>query len=151
MDYPFRRPALPERLAVLKRLRAAGKTVILTDGDVVFQPRKVDHAGLAKVADGDVLIYIHKEEALGDVERRFQPSTTFLWTDKLRILTAAKKIWGSARDDCIAAPGSVCARRESDWCLAAADLTIERIGDLLDYDLGRLQTAALTSSLKVTR
>jgi len=69
--------------------------VILTDGDVVFQPRKVDHAGLAKVADGDVLIYIHKEEALGDVERRFPAKHYVLVDDKLRILTAAKKIWGA--------------------------------------------------------
>jgi hypothetical protein len=67
--------------------------VILTDGDVVFQPRKVEHAGLAKVADGDVLIYIHKEEALDDVERRFPAEHYVLVDDKLRILDAAKKIW----------------------------------------------------------
>ena len=71
MDYPFADRLYPDALAVLKRLRSVGKTVILTDGDVVFQPRKVEHAGLAKVADGDVLIYIHKEEALDNVERRF--------------------------------------------------------------------------------
>ncbi len=95
MDYPFADRVYPNALAVLKRLRGAGTTVILTDGDVVFQPRKVEHAGLAKVVDGDVLIYIHKEEALDDVERRFPAEHYVLVDDKLRILTAIKKIWGA--------------------------------------------------------
>ena len=93
MDYPFADRLYPNALAVLKRLRGAGKTVILTDGDVVFQPRKVEHAGLGNVADGDVLVYIHKEEALDDVERRFPAKHYVLVDDKLRILDAAKKIW----------------------------------------------------------
>src|SRR6266446_7736373 len=93
MDYPFADRLYPEALEVLKRLRRVAPTVILSDGDVVFQPRKVEHAGLAKVVDGHVLIYIHKEEALDDVERRFPAEHYVLVDDKLRILNAAKKIW----------------------------------------------------------
>ena len=94
MDYPFAERLYPDALAVLKRLRSLAPTAILTDGDVVFQPRKVEHAGLAKVADGNVLIYIHKEEALEDVERRFPAEHYVLIDDKLRILDAVKQVWG---------------------------------------------------------
>jgi len=92
MDYPFADRLYPHALAVLERLRSVGTTVLLTDGDVVFQPRKVEHAGLGKVANGDVLVYIHKEEALEDVERRFPAAHYVLVDDKLRILDAIKKI-----------------------------------------------------------
>jgi FMN phosphatase YigB (HAD superfamily) len=143
MDYPFADRLYPNALAVLKRLRGAGKTVILTDGDVVFQPRKVDHAGLAKVADGDVLIYIHKEEALDDVERRFPAEHYVLVDDKLRILTAAKKVWGARVTTVLPRQGQYALDAKVISDLPPADLTIERIGDLLDYDLARLRTTAL--------
>ena len=94
MDYPFADRVYPDALEVLERLRSLATTVILTDGDVVFQPRKVEHAGLAKVANGNVLIYIHKEEALEDVERRFPAEHYVLVDDKLRILDAIKQVWG---------------------------------------------------------
>src|SRR3990167_781498 len=80
MDYPFADRLYPDALAVLKRLRGVGPAGMLTDGDVGFQPRKVEHAGLARVADGDVLVYIHKEEALDDVERRF-PAEHYVLVD----------------------------------------------------------------------
>ena len=143
MDYPFANRLYPNALAVLKRLRGAGKTVILTDGDVVCQPRKVDHAGLAKVADGNVLIYIHKEEALDDVERRFPAEHYVLVDDKLRILTAAKKVWGTRVTTVLPRQGQYALDAKVISALPPADLTIERIGDLLDYDLARLGTAAL--------
>src|SRR5258708_34360379 len=143
MDYPFAARGHPNGVAVLKRLRGAGKAVILTDGDVVFQPRKVGHAGLAKVADGDVLIYIHKEEALGDVERRFPAEHYVLVDDKLRILTAAKKIWRERVTTILPRQGQYALDAKVISTLPRPDLTIERIADLLDYDLARLRTAAL--------
>ena len=143
MDYPFADRLYPNALAVLQHLRGTGKTVILTDGDVVFQPRKVDHAGLAKVADGDVLIYIHKEEALDDVERRFPAEHYVLVDDKLRILTAAKKIWGARVTTVLPRQGQYAHDAKVLSALRPPDVTIERIGDLLDYDLARLRTAAL--------
>src|SRR6516162_3494288 len=153
MDYPFADRLYPDALAVLKRLRGAGKTVILSDGDVVFQPRKVEHAGIAKTVDGDVLIYIHKEEALDDVERRFPAEHYVLVDDKLRILDAVKQVWGARVTTVFPRQGHYAHDAKLISALPPADVTIERIGDLLDYDLARLSTAprTLASSLKVMR
>ena len=85
---------IPVRSRCWSGSRGLGPTVILSDGDVVFQPRKVEHAGMADAVDGRVLIYIHKEEALDDVERRYPAEHYVLVDDKLRILTAVKQIWG---------------------------------------------------------
>jgi len=151
MDYPFAGRLYPDALRVLQRLRGLGPTVILSDGDVVFQPRKVEHAGLAKVADGDVLIYIHKEEALDDVERRFPAEHYVLVDDKLRILNAVKRVWGERVTTVFPRQGQYAHDAKVISALPAADVTIEHIGDLLDYDLARLSMAprALASSLKV--
>jgi FMN phosphatase YigB (HAD superfamily) len=143
MDYPFAERLYPDALAVLKRLRSLAPTAILTDGDVVFQPRKVEHAGLAKVADGNVLIYIHKEEALEDVERRFPAEHYVLIDDKLRILDAVKKIWGERVTTVLPRQGQYAHDAKVMRALPPPDVTIERIGDLLDYNLTRLRTAAL--------
>jgi FMN phosphatase YigB (HAD superfamily) len=143
MDYPFAERVYPKALDVLKRLRSKGKTVILTDGDVVFQPRKVDHAGLGKVADGDVLVYIHKEEALADVEQRFPAEHYVLIDDKPRILHAVKQIWRERVTTVLPRQGQYAHDAKVLSALPPPDVTIERIGDLLDYDLARLRTAAL--------
>lgn len=143
MDYPFAERLYPNALEVLKRLRSVAPTAILTDGDVVFQPRKVEHAGLAKVADGNVLIYIHKEEALEDVERRFPAEHYVLVDDKLRILDAVKKIWGERVTTVLPRQGQYAHDAKVISALPPADVTIEHIGDLLQYDLARLRTAAL--------
>ncbi|MFO1162276.1 MAG: hypothetical protein U1E60_25780 [Reyranellaceae bacterium] len=143
MDYPFAERLYPHALAVLKRLRSVGKTVILTDGDVVFQPRKVEHAGLGNVADGDVLVYIHKEEALDDVERRFPAEHYILVDDKLRILDTAKKIWRERVTTVLPRQGQYAHDAKVLAALPPPDVIIERIGDLLDYDLARLRSAGL--------
>ncbi len=146
MDYPFAERVYPNALEVLKHLRTLAPTVILSDGDVVFQPRKVEHAGLAKVADGNVLIYIHKEEALQDVERRFPAEHYILVDDKLRILDAVKQVWGKRVTTVLPRQGQYAHDAKVLSALPPADITIERIGDLLDYDLARLSTAALHSA-----
>ena len=143
MDYPFSERVYPNALEVLKRLRSLAPTVILSDGDVVFQPRKVEHAGLAKIADGNVLIYIHKEEALEDVERRFPAEHYVLVDDKLRILDAVKQVWGERVTTVLPRQGQYAHDAKVLSALPPADITIERIGDLLDYNLTRLRTAAL--------
>jgi FMN phosphatase YigB (HAD superfamily) len=153
MDYPFADRLYPGALRVLQRLRSLGPTVILSDGDVVFQPRKVERAGLARVADGDVLIYIHKEEALDDVERRFPADHYILVDDKLRIMDAVKQVWGERVTTVFPRQGQYAHDAKVMAALPPADVTIERIGDLLDHDLSRLGTLprTLASSLKVTR
>ena len=138
MDYPFAERLYPDALRVLQRLRSVGPTVILSDGDVVFQPRKVEHAGLARVVDGDVLIYIHKEEALDDVERRFPAEHYVLVDDKLRILDAVKQVWGARVTTVFPRQGQYAHDAKVISTLPPADVTIERIGDLLDHDLAQL-------------
>ena len=110
IDYPFADRLFPSVMDVLKRLREFGPTVILSDGDVVFQPRKVERAGLAEAVDRRVLIYIHKEQALDDVERRFPAEHYVLVDDKLRILQAIKRSWGDRVTTVFRAAGQLCAR-----------------------------------------
>ena len=153
MDYQFADRLYPDALRVLQRLRSLGPTVILSDGDVVFQPRKVEHAGIARVADGDVLIYIHKEEALDDVERRFPAEHYVLVDDKLRILDAVKQVWGERVTTVFPRQGQYAHDAKVISALPPADVTIERIGDLLDLDLARIGATlnTLVSSQKVRR
>ena len=96
VDYPFANRLFPGALDVIEQLRGWGPTVILSDGDVVFQPRKVERSGLFEAVEGHVLIYIHKEQELDDVEQRYPARHYVLVDDKLRILTAVKKVWGTA-------------------------------------------------------
>src|SRR5213592_3863691 len=94
IDYPFANRLYPESLDVLEYLRGLGTVVILSDGDVVFQPRKVERSGLWSAVDGNVLIYVHKERELDDVESRFPAERYIVVDDKLRILAAVKSVWG---------------------------------------------------------
>jgi FMN phosphatase YigB (HAD superfamily) len=142
LDYAFADRLFPAALEVLKRLRSLGPTVILSDGDVVFQPRKVERAGLSDAVDGRVLIYIHKEEALDDVERRYPAAHYVLVDDKLRILEAVKRFWGGRVTTVFPRQGIYAHDPQVVSAFAPADVTIERIGDLLDFDLPRLRTAS---------
>ena len=153
MDYPFADRLYPAALDVLKRLHRFGPTIILSDGDVVFQPRKIEHAGLSDAVDGRVLVYIHKEEVLDDVERRYPAEHYVLVDDKLRILAAAKKFWEERVTTVFPRQGIYAHDPELIRAFPPADVTIERIGDLLDCNLPWLRTASRfpTSSPKVTR
>jgi FMN phosphatase YigB (HAD superfamily) len=153
IDYPFPDRLYPGALAVLKRLRSFAPTVLLSDGDVVFQPRKVERAGLSDAVDGRVLIYIHKEEALDDVERRYPAEHYVLVDDKLRILDAVKQFWGERVTTVFPRQGAYAHDPKVVSAFPQADVTIERIKDLLECDLPRLRTTSqpFASSLKVTR
>lgn len=134
VDYPFAECLYPDALAVLRRLAGWGTTVLLTDGDAVFQPRKVERSGLHAAVAGRVLIYVHKEEQLDDVIRQYPARHFVLIDDKLRILSAVKRAWGERVTTVFPRQGS-CAN--DPVVLAAyppADLTVARIGDLLDLD-----------------
>jgi FMN phosphatase YigB (HAD superfamily) len=139
IDYPFAGRLFPSALKVLRRLRGLGPTVILSDGDVVFQPHKVERAGLSDAVDGRVLIYIHKEEALDDVERRFPAEHYVVVDDKLRILASVKRFWRERVTTVFARQGSYALDPRTVHALPPADFTIERIGDLLSFDLPRLR------------
>jgi hypothetical protein len=112
--------------------------VILSDGDVVFQPRKVERSGLFEAVNGRVLIYIHKEEELDDVERRYPAGRYVLVDDKLRILTAAKRAWGRRLTTVFPRQGHYALDPEEVARYPAPDITLECIADLLCYDLQAL-------------
>src|SRR5579872_3642282 len=95
INYPFATRLYPDSLDVIEQVKQWGKAAILSDGDVVFQPRKIERSGIYEAVDGNVLIYIHKEKELADVERRFPADHYVLIDDKIRILTEVKKIWGT--------------------------------------------------------
>ena len=153
VDYPFADQLYPGALDALKRLASWGPTVILSDGDVVFQPRKVERAGLSDAVDGRVLIYVHKEEALDDVARRYPADHYVLVDDKLRILTAVKKAWGDRVTTVFARQGSYAHDPKVLGAFPPADVTIEHIGDLLRCDLPQLGVTPwrAQSSLEVTQ
>jgi len=150
MDYPFADRLYPGAIEVLKRLRSLAPTVILSDGDVVFQPRKVEHAGIADAVDGHVLIYIHKEEALADVERRYPAEHYILVDDKLRILDAVKQVWGERVTTVFPRQGQYAHDAKLLSALPPADVTIEHIGDLLHYDLPRLRMSRIGCAVWAT-
>jgi hypothetical protein len=145
IDYPFGDRLFLAALEVLERLRSIGPTVILSDGDVVFQPRKIEHAGLSAAVDGRVLIYIHKEEALDDIEGRYPADHYVVVDGKLRILAGVKQFWRARATTVFA--------RQIAGAFPPADVTIEHIGDLLDYDLPRICSSAQAraSRLEATR
>ena len=142
VDYPFANRLYPGSLDVLERFRSWGQTVILSDGDVVFQPRKVERSGIFEAVEGHVLIYIHKEQALDDVARRYPAKHYVLVDDKLRILTAVKRIWGSRVTTVFPRQGQYAHDPEALAAYPPADVTVERIADLLAYELLGLLRAA---------
>ena len=135
VDYPFANRLYPLSLDVLEHARHWGETVILSDGDVVFQTRKVQRSGLWEAAEGRVLIYIHKEQMLMDVESRYPSQHYVMVDDKLRILTAMKKVWGTRLTTVWPRQGRYALDPETTAAYPPPDLTIGHIGDLMNYDL----------------
>jgi len=135
LDYPFANRLYPGSLDVLAHLRPWGPTVILSDGDVVFQPRKVQRSGLWEAVEGRVLIYIHKEQMLEDVERRYPARHYVMVDDKLRILAAMKKIQRDRLTTVFPRQGHYALDAKAIAAYPPADITVERIGDLVDYGL----------------
>lgn len=142
INYPFANRLFPESLDAVEYARRLGKAVILSDGDVVFQPRKVDRSGLYEIFEGHVLIYIHKELELDDVEAKYPAAHYVLVDDKVRILAAIKKRWGTRVTTVFP--------RQGHYALDAAlveqypkpDITMERIGELQKYSLQEILTSA---------
>ena len=138
VDYPFADRLYPGSLDAIDHLGTWGSTVILSDGDVVFQPRKIQRSGLWDAVDGRVLIYIHKEQMLDDVEQRYPAHHYVMVDDKLRILTAMKNVWGNRLTTIFPRQGHYALDPRNIANYPAADLTVERIGDLVECDLSTL-------------
>ncbi len=134
VNYPFADRLFPDSLDILEYFKKLGKVVILTDGDVVFQPRKVERSGLLEAVEKNILIYIHKERELKDVERRYPAEKYVLIDDKIRILSAIKKIWKERVTTVFVRQGHYAFDEKEVAKYPSADLAIEKIGDLINCE-----------------
>jgi len=141
IDYPFPSRLYPGALQAVAHCRRAGPTAILSDGDVVFQPRKVTRSGLWDAVEGRVMIYLHKEQMLQAVERRHPAKHYVMIDDKLRILDAMKKVWGPRLTTIFVRQGHYALDLANISAYPQADLTLERIGDLAALNLANLSGA----------
>jgi FMN phosphatase YigB (HAD superfamily) len=142
INYPFANRLYPNSLDAIEKAKSWGQTSLLSDGDVVFQPRKVERSGLLEAVEGNVLIYVHKEHELADVAHRFPSPHYVVVDDKLRLLTAIKKIWKKRVTTVFVRQGHYALDAKIIAACPAADVTLERIGDLLGCKLADLLAAA---------
>ena len=136
IEYPFAERVYPGALDTVRRLNELGRTVILSDGDVVLQPHKIRRSGVWAAVDGDVLVYVHKENELDDVERRYPADHYVIVDDKLRILDAIKRGWESRVTTVFLRQGHYATDVDSLKSYSPADLTLERIDELVDALVG---------------
>lgn len=141
LEYPFADRLYPGALDVLRRLREHGPTVVLTDGDAVFQPRKVERAGILAAVDGVLAIYVHKELELDDLERRHPAGRYVLVDDKPRILAAAKRHWGDRVTTVLPLQGQFATAPEALEARPGPDLVVEAIADLVELDLASISAS----------
>ncbi len=135
VDYPFADRLYPQALDVIRRLNASGPTVILTDGDVVFQPRKIQRSGLWDAVAGRVLIYVHKELMLDAVQQHYPARHYVMADDKLRVLAAMKDVMQHRLTTIFPRQGHYALDVAAMAAYPPADITVERIGDLLQTDI----------------
>ena len=145
VNYPFANRLFPNSLDALDRFRQWGPVVILSDGDVVFQPRKIERSGLQEAVDSNILIYVHKELELDDVERRYPAEHYVLVDDKVRILDAVKQSWGARVTTVFPRQGHYALDAREVAKYRTPDVTVSRVGDLADADLAALRAAAGTA------
>lgn len=141
LDYPFRERLFPGALEVVVAARRIGTPVIFSDGDVVFQPHKVENSGLRRAFDGNILIFVHKDQELDAVADRFPADHYVMLDDKLRLLDAVKRVWGTQVTTVFVRQGHYAHNPRDLQGYLPADVTVERIADFLPYDLDRLLAA----------
>jgi FMN phosphatase YigB (HAD superfamily) len=134
IDYPFANRLFPQALDTVEHCQRFGQAVILSDGDVVFQPRKIERSGLREAFHDHVLIYLHKEHELAQVEKLYPAAHYIMVDDKLRILAAMKQIWSDRLTTVFPRQGHYAHDPKHTAPYPPADITVERIGDLADID-----------------
>ncbi len=142
INYPFANRLFPESLDAVEHARRLGRAVILSDGDVVFQPRKVDRSGLYDAFEGQVLIYVHKELELDDVAAKYPADHYVMIDDKVRLLAAIKRHWGTRVTTIFPRQGHYAHDAALVAQFSKPDITIERIGELQNYSLEQILAAA---------
>jgi FMN phosphatase YigB (HAD superfamily) len=135
LEYPFASRLFPRALDAVAHLRRLGRPVVLSDGDVVFQPRKIQRSGIWTAVEGQVLIYLHKEKVLDHVQRRYPAQHYIMVDDKAGLLAAMKSVLGSTLTTVFVRQGHYAFAPESISAAPAPDLTIERIEDLVNHSL----------------
>jgi hypothetical protein len=135
LEYPFANRLFPNSLDSIEHVKKMGRAVILSDGDVVFQPLKIRRSGLFNAVDGNVLIYVHKELELEDVIQRYPADQYVLIDDKLRILSAVKKAWKDRVTTVFPKQGHYAMDPKTLASYPPADIALNRIGELVEYDL----------------
>ena len=141
INYPFANRLYPESLDSVDHAKKLGRAVILSDGDVVFQPRKIDRSGLYDSFEGNVLIYVHKEAELPDVESKYPADHYVMVDDKVRLLTAIKEYWGKRVTTVFPRQGHYALDQKLVSQYPEPDITLERIGELKDYSLAQILAA----------
>jgi FMN phosphatase YigB (HAD superfamily) len=142
INYPFANRLFPNSIDAIAQAKTWGTAALLSDGDVVFQPRKIERSGLLEAIDGRVMIYVHKEHELRDVARRYPAQHYVMVDDKLRLLTAIKKIWKKRVTTIFVRQGHYALDPKIVAACPPADVTLERIGDLIKCELPALLAAA---------
>jgi FMN phosphatase YigB (HAD superfamily) len=140
IEYNFRRRLFPNAIKVLKHMHRHGKVAVLSDGDVVFQPRKIECCGLLEAVKGNALVYVHKERELNDVQRRLRAQHYVVVDDKIRILTAIKRKWRKKVTTVFVRQGHYALDKKLVARYPPADVTIDRIGHLVKCDVAKWQT-----------
>ena len=141
MNYHFANRLFPCSLDVIDQYQQYGETAILSDGDMIFQPLKIERSGLREAVDEKVMIYIHKEQELDDVKARYPADHYVLVDDKVRILDAVKKTWGKQVTTVFPRQGHYAADAKEVAKYMPPDVTVDRIDQLLNYDLTKLRAA----------
>jgi hypothetical protein len=146
IDYPFANRLFPNSLDVVEHVRRFGEAVIVSDGDVVFQPLKIGRSGLMDAFNSRVLIYVHKEHELDDIAERYPANHYVLIDDKVRILDTVKRVWNSRVTTVFPRQGHYAMDEKELVKYRPPDLTIEHVAILLDHDLPTLIAAASSSA-----
>ncbi len=147
LDYPFAERLYPGALDVIAHLAQWGTTVILSDGDIVFQPRKIQRSGLWDAVEGKVLIYRHKEQMLDDIQGHYPAHHFVMVDDKLKILQATKLAWGDRVTTVFPRQGHYALDAKHISGYPAADISIARIGEMAVFDYPALLDSALPHSV----
>lgn len=135
LEYPFANRLFPGALEAIAHLRTFGLPVVLSDGDIIFQPRKIQRSGIWAAVDGRVLIYVHKQKELRSLQDRYPANHYVMVDDKANLLAAMKTAMGDRLTTVFVRQGHYALAAESKSAIPSPDLTIERIGDLLDHNL----------------
>jgi FMN phosphatase YigB (HAD superfamily) len=139
LEYPFAARLFPRALDAVAHLRRLGRPVVLSDGDIIFQPRKIQHSGIWDAVEGRVMIYVHKERVLDHMQLRYPAAHYVMVDDKPNLLAAMKSILKEKLTTVFVRQGHYALAPESDSVEPAPDMTIPRIGDLIDHELTDFQ------------